>query len=182
MVVGEKACRAHISSYSSLAKTSHLMTPIKFCLLWACVAMLTNAIARTNALSCQLWGSQEKVPHLLPFHKFRFLSGLLSDKMPEELTNQLFSVNSPVAWSCSILSAVVWCHCLRTSRALAIGLALTVMQIVSDSVLHSLGNCCSCWPSEVVVVSHWNTKMCLKPITEATMSRRVKLKKSRQDL
>ena len=28
--VGKKACRAHISSYSSLAKMSHLMTPIKF--------------------------------------------------------------------------------------------------------------------------------------------------------
>ena len=66
--------------------------------------MLRNAIARANAVAYQVRGSREKVPHLLSFHKFHFLSGLLSDKMPEEITNQLFSVNSPMAWSCSILS------------------------------------------------------------------------------
>ena len=46
--------------------------------------------------------------------KSRFLRGLPSNETPEEVTNQLFSVDSPVAWSWSTLSVRVM-SCLPNS-------------------------------------------------------------------
>ena len=135
---------------------------------WLCA----NAIARANVVAWWERGSRQKVPHFFSFYKSVFLRGLLNHEMPEEDTNQLLSVNSPVAWSWNTLSVrVMWC--LPNSGTSGIGLALHVLQSVSDGLLHSFGNCCWYWPSEVVVVSHRrSSKMSWKPITKETMPRR----------
>ena len=135
---------------------------------WLC----PNAIARANVVAWWERGSRQKVPHFFSFYKSVFLRGLLNHEIPEEDTNQLLSVNSPVAWSWNTLSVrVMWC--LPNSGTSGIGLALHVLQSVSDGLLHSFGNCCWYWPSEVVVVSHRrSSKMSWKPITKAKMPQR----------
>ena len=88
-----------------------------------------------NAVACQMRGSREKVPHLFSFLKSSFLRSLIPDKMPQKITSHLFSVNSPVAWSRSV--TVGSCD-FRTPRTMAIGLALHILQSVSDGVVHNL--------------------------------------------
>ena len=119
-------CRPISRPSSSSVKTSRLMSPIKVrgknrlpAVYWSVILLLFFVFGFLSSLSvcrdahkcnrarkcCSVSSassSREKF-HLLSFHKLRFLSGLLINKMPQEITNKLFSVNSPVAWSWSML-------------------------------------------------------------------------------